>query len=348
MLLLAESYLHRLDPVAIPLRLPFMDGIRWYGLAYAAGFLIAWLIVRWMARSRRSPLRPAQVGDLMTWVILGVLLGGRLGYCLFYEPRLLIEFTGAFPYWQFLAIFRGGMASHGGVIGVIVACWLFGARRRLSVLNLLDIAAFCCPPGLFLGRIANFVNGELWGRPLPPHRHASPPWWSIKYPEEITHAGFPHLDKLEPLRSTVGGDQRFLDNVVEAARAGNAEVIETITPLLTPYYPSQIIQALTDGPLLMLILVAVWWKPRRPGVVGSWFLLSYGVMRVASEFVRQPDAGVAVWGGLSRGQWLSVLMAAAGVVCLWIASRRRVDKLPGLAPLQARAATAAGPVREQV
>ena len=116
--LLAEAYLHRLDPFAVEFpaswqNLPFVpEGIRWYGLAYLAGFIIAWLFIRWLARTGRSPIPERAVGDLMIYLVIGVLVGGRLGYCLFYDPHLLIEFEKTFPFWGLLGIHRGGMASH--------------------------------------------------------------------------------------------------------------------------------------------------------------------------------------------------------------------------------------------
>ncbi|MCH8151134.1 MAG: prolipoprotein diacylglyceryl transferase [Planctomycetes bacterium] len=341
---LAEAYLHRLDPFAIEFpaswqALPFIpDGIRWYGLAYLAGFGIAWLLIRRLAGSGRSTIPANAVGDLMIYVILGVLVGGRLGYVLFYDQPLLWDFSTQFPFWGLLAINRGGMASHGGILGVIIACWLFGRRHRISSLHLVDVGAFAALPGLFLGRLANFVNAELWGRALPGKMQADPPWWSVKYPEEILNPDFPHLQALEGLRQIVPGDETFYRNIIEAARVGNAQVTETLTPLLTAYYPSQILQALTDGPVLMGFLALLWWRPRKPGVIGAWFLIGYGVMRIVTELFRQPDEGVPVLatalGDVSRGQMLSLLMVAVGIVGLIVCARRQVDPIGGLMKLR--------------
>ena len=135
--ILAESYLHRLDPFAIQFGNGF--GIRWYGLAYAVGFVIAWLILRWFARTNRSPLEPQQAGDFMFTAIIGVLVGGRLGYVLFYAPHLLVDFRATLPFWGIFAINDGGMASHGGIIGVILACLWFARRRGVSMLHLMDM-----------------------------------------------------------------------------------------------------------------------------------------------------------------------------------------------------------------
>jgi phosphatidylglycerol:prolipoprotein diacylglycerol transferase len=331
---LAESYLHRIDPFAIQFTDTF--GVRWYGLSYAVGFLVGWFMIRWIVHHRPSPLTRPGVSDLFFYLIVGVLVGGRLGYAVFYEPHLITGFTSTVPFWDLFAISKGGMASHGGMIGVIIACILFARRRKISSLHLFDLTAVACSPGLFFGRIANFINGELWGRPLPDSMHANPPAWSVKYPEEIyiwLKEGDQRILAVEDqLLSVIGGDETFYRNVVDAAKAGDQQVIDVLTPLLTPYWPSQLFQALTDGPLLLGFLLLIWLKPRKPGVIGAWFLIWYGALRIASEVFRQPDEGVAVILGLSRGQLLSVLMILAGAVSLWIVARRDTEKLGGVLP----------------
>lgn len=329
--MLAAAYIHRLDPFAIQFTETF--GLRWYGLSYAVGFLVAWLIALWFARTKRSPISVVAAGDLMYYIIGGVLIGGRVGYAVFYQPSLF-GFSGDFPFWGLLAIWDGGMASHGGLIGVIVACSLFAARYRVPRLHLFDVAAVMCPPGLAFGRLANFVNGELWGRALPAVRQANPPWWSVKYPEEIAlwrpPADVNKLDQLETLRATIGGDATFVASVIDAVRDGNAQVTAVIQPLLTAYYPSQLLQALAEGPVLFFSLALIWLRPRKPGVIGAWWLLIYGVLRVLTETVREPDIGVALTFGLSRGQTLSAVMILAGAVILFLCARRKVEPMGGL------------------
>src|SRR5439155_21253070 len=127
-------------------------GIRWYGLAYATGFVLGWMLVRWMAATRRCAVPAKSVGDLVMYVIFGVLLGGRLGYAFFYDQALFLGFDRSFPWWHLLEINKGGMASHGGMIGVIIACWLFARKHALPFGHIFDIAAIGCPPGLFFGR----------------------------------------------------------------------------------------------------------------------------------------------------------------------------------------------------
>jgi phosphatidylglycerol:prolipoprotein diacylglycerol transferase len=150
--------------------------LRWYALAYIIGIVIGWRLVVMTVKSARlwpddSPaLTPTQIEDMLTWIILGVLLGGRLGYVFFYQPGVYLENPASI-----LAIWQGGMAFHGGMLGVIVAAWLYTGRHRINRLSAADAIALGVPPGLLLGRVANFINAELWGRPtdLP---------WGVAFP----------------------------------------------------------------------------------------------------------------------------------------------------------------------
>ena len=145
--------------------------LRWYALAYIAGLLIGWrIVVALMRRAHlwpagRAPMSPEAVEGLLTWVILGVILGGRIGFVLFYQPGYYLANPALI-----LRIWEGGMAFHGGLVGVIIAAWVFCQRQGVPMLQAADAMALATPPGLFLGRIANFINAELWGRP------SSMPW----------------------------------------------------------------------------------------------------------------------------------------------------------------------------
>ncbi len=160
----------------------FDFALRWYALAYIIGIIIGWrLVLRaiktpalWPANT--SPLRPAQIEDLLTWVILGVILGGRLGYVLFYSPSFYLSNPS-----EILKIWQGGMSFHGGLIGVALAGWIFASRHNLSKRSIADVMALGVPPGLLLGRVANFINAELWGRPtdLP---------WGVIFPGQAAQA----------------------------------------------------------------------------------------------------------------------------------------------------------------
>jgi phosphatidylglycerol:prolipoprotein diacylglycerol transferase len=153
-----------IDPVAISIG-PL--AIRWYALAYVVGLLGGWFLARRMAARADlwAPVRqpkPIDIDDLIVWVALGVVLGGRIGYVLFYNFGSYLSNP-----LEMLAVWRGGMSFHGGFIGAVLAIVLFARSRSLNPLAMLDMAAVVTPIGLFFGRIANFINGELWGRPAP-------------------------------------------------------------------------------------------------------------------------------------------------------------------------------------
>ncbi len=144
----------------------FTLALRWYALAYIAGIIIGWrLILRALKAPTlwpddKSPMSPSQLEDLLTWIIIGVIVGGRLGFVLFYQPAFFFANPAQIP-----QVWQGGMSFHGGFIGVILAVWMFTRRHGLPTASIADALAFATPVGLMLGRIANFTNAELWGRP---------------------------------------------------------------------------------------------------------------------------------------------------------------------------------------
>ena len=146
-----------IDPIAISLG-PL--AIRWYSLAYIGGLLLAWWYCRWLTTRPPREVSKEAFDDFLLWATLGIILGGRLGYVLFYKPGFYL----ANPQ-EILMVWQGGMSFHGGLLGVAVAEIAFARRRGIRLLALTDIVAVAAPIGLFLGRIANFVNGELFGRP---------------------------------------------------------------------------------------------------------------------------------------------------------------------------------------
>ena len=171
--------------------------LRWYALAYIVGIVIGWRLVVALVRrpalwpAGRAPMQPAQVEDLLTWVILGIVLGGRLGFVLFYQPGYYMQNP-----WEIPAIWQGGMAFHGGLLGVVLAVWLYTRQHGIAPLSAADCLAIATPPGIMLGRLANFVNGELWGRPW------DGPWAMIfptdplqvpRHPSQLYEAGLEGL-----------------------------------------------------------------------------------------------------------------------------------------------------------
>ncbi|WP_045387015.1 prolipoprotein diacylglyceryl transferase [Falsirhodobacter sp. alg1] len=160
----------------------FSFSLRWYALAYITGLLLGWwLVLRLIRRTElwpagTPPMQAEQVERLLTWVILGVVLGGRLGFVLFYEPAYYFANPQLIP-----AVWEGGMSFHGGLLGVITASWIFCTREGIPRLSAADLICAATPPGLLFGRLANFVNAELWGRPtdLP---------WGVAFPGEAAQA----------------------------------------------------------------------------------------------------------------------------------------------------------------
>jgi phosphatidylglycerol:prolipoprotein diacylglycerol transferase len=147
------------DPVIVQIG-PF--GIRWYALAYITGLVLGWRLLRYLVRQSPAVATPLQADDFLTWATLGVVLGGRLGYVLFYQPSVYLAHPAVI-----LAVWEGGMSFHGGALGVTIAILWFCRRNAVPLLGFADRVAVCVPIGLGLGRIANFINGELWGRPAP-------------------------------------------------------------------------------------------------------------------------------------------------------------------------------------
>ena len=176
-----------IDPVAISIG-PL--AIRWYALAYICGIVIGWIYARALIRSEKlwggpAPIAPVQLDDFILWVTIGIILGGRTGYVLFYNPAFFIEHPAAI-----LKLWEGGMSFHGGFLGCVAAVMLFAIKNKISILSLGDITTAVAPIGILLGRLANFIKGELWGR----EADASVPWRMI-FPDDPSHL-FRHPSQL--------------------------------------------------------------------------------------------------------------------------------------------------------
>ena len=268
--------------------------LRWYALAYIVGIVIAWrLAVGALQRpalwpEQRPPMKPAQVEDLLTWIILGVILGGRLGYVMFYQPGYYLQNPA-----EVIRIWQGGMAFHGGLLGVIFATWIYALRHNIPRLQIADLVAHTVPPGLLLGRLANFNNAELWGR-------ATELPWGVAFPGQAAQACGQALGEI---------CARHPSQLYEA-----------------------VLEGLLLGAVLLWLAYRKG-ALRLPGYVTGVFLAGYGAARFAVEFVRQPDAqfvtennplGLAfhIGGyGLTMGQILSLPMIAIGVVLILRAQR---------------------------
>ncbi len=340
------AYVHDLDPFLWQISGEF--GVRWYGLSYLVGFFLSYLIISWIAQRQRAGMTPHLVSEFITYGAIGALVGGRLGYCLFYQPDLFLKFKSGFPFWGVLAVNEGGMASHGGMIGVVIACLLFSKRFGIHIQYLFDLVAMGSPLGLMMGRIANFINGELVGRPA--HEGFA---FAVKFPQDIftwPRYEFSKLSLLSPVVEKIqitslqwetwlaeyqtNADARdkiysALAQIVEAIQNGHIEVKNALAPFLMNRHPSQLYAAFSEGLFVFVILFFFWRRPRKPGTVGALFFILYACSRIFNEYFRLPDAHIGLMGGLSRGQWLSIAMLLVGLVFFTIWSRSNSLAIPG-------------------
>jgi phosphatidylglycerol:prolipoprotein diacylglycerol transferase len=230
-----------------------------------------------------------QLDDLVLWITLGIILGGRFGYALFYRPELYGQLFTGDGWGERLELFQlwtGGMSFHGGFLGVVIALAVYGTRNRINLLSLGDAIAPVVPIGIFFGRMANFINGELWGRPTDVP-------WAIRFCNDRI---------LETYGRCPAGD--------------------------IPRHPSQLYEAGLEGIALFAVLSLAIWKWRmlkRPGFIVGLFLAGYGVARALLENTRQPDAGLENLPlGLTMGMYLSIPMILVGVWLIWRALKTPV------------------------
>lgn len=341
-----NSWVHDLNPFL--LRISGEFGIRWYGLAYLTGFVLCGLFMTWMAKNKKTPLTVEQASDFLTYIILGVMLGGRLGYITFYSPETFTDFRSEFPFWGVLAVWEGGMASHGGFLGVVIATYLFAKKHKINYFHLQDLTVYGAALGIFFGRIANFINGELMGKTCDPAFK-----FAVKFPQDIlTWINYTpeRLKSLNKVAEAMGKSSDFslwMDNIgankarlfnfahqiIAETQNHNQAVIEALRPVLDPRHPSQLYAAVTEGLIPVIALTLFWKKPRRPGMVASLFLIFYSMGRIFNEIFRQPDAHIADLSqqplGISRGQFISLFFLVFGVVIFIYLSRQKSKPMGG-------------------
>jgi phosphatidylglycerol:prolipoprotein diacylglycerol transferase len=254
------------DPVILQVG-PF--AIRWYALAYITSLVLGWRLVRRFAQAAPPVATPLQVDDFLTWATLGVVLGGRLGYVLFYQPTVYFSHPA-----MILAVWEGGMSFHGGMLGVAIAIIVFCRRNGIALLGFADRIAVVAPIGLGLGRVANFINGELWGRP-------APAWlpWAMEFPRAPDCPAFPAICVA-----------RHPSQLYEA-------LMEGVVLFAVMFALSR-----REG------------LRQRFGTLTGIFLVGYAIARIIGEYFREPDAFLGFLAfGTTMGQILSVPMALVGL-----------------------------------
>ena len=273
--------LHQIDPIALSLG-PFK--VHWYGVMYLLAFGTAWWLgQRRIVQGRLPGVDANAFSDLLFYGMLGVVLGGRLGYVLFYalgevlrDPLMVVR------------VWDGGMSFHGGLVGVLAASWLWSRRQGLHFFDTMDFVAPLVPAGLGFGRLGNYIGGELWGK----YTGAG---WGVVFP-----SGLPaQFQGLDPAALKAQFDAGALDALAR--------------------HPSQLYQAVLEGAVMFC---ALWWfsRRRRPRyAVSGMFALLYGCFRFLVELVRVPDPqlGYLAFGWLTMGQVLSLPLVALGLFLLW-------------------------------
>lgn len=271
-------YFHDIDPIAISLG---PVAIHWYGLMYVLGGLFAWWLGKRRLAAGRLPVTYEQFSDLIFYAMIGVIVGGRLGYMLFYGGKQII----ADPV-SLLRVWEGGMSFHGGLLGVMAACWLWSRRNAVHFFDTMDFVAPLVPIGLGFGRLGNFIGAELWGgkTDLP---------WGVIFPRTLEHLGKSHQELLSMYHA---------GQLNHEAR-----------------HPSQLYEMLLEGVLLFVVLWLYSARPRPRYAVSGLFALIYGLFRFSVEFVREPDAqlGYLAFGWVTMGQILSLPLILIGLYLLW-------------------------------
>jgi phosphatidylglycerol:prolipoprotein diacylglycerol transferase len=299
--------------------------LRWYGLAYLAGFLGGYLLLKRLAEKKLWVLPPEKTADFIAAAaLLGVFVGGRLGYVLFYQiPRegwssVVEDPLGIFKVWE------GGMASHGGILGLVIFTFFYARKHKVSWTGLGDGLCVVAPLGLMCGRIANFINGELYGRIA----HGVP--WAVKFPNALIDKSAPEaenfnlalqsaIDVHPPLTESIyqlsnqnpqGVDNFYYFQQLAVANRESDAVNQAIGQYLEPRHPSQLYEAFLEGGLLFGILWFVRIRfPHAPnGLLTGLFFGLYATFRIFAEQYREPDAAWVIDGVLTQGQFLSIFM----------------------------------------
>ena len=320
------TYIHDLDPIIVDIPGTPL-ALRWYGLAYVAGFILGYMVLLALSKRGLYTVKPDKLGDFITSVcILGVLLGGRLGEFFFYWlPENGFSGLCSDPLWV-LRVWEGGMASHGGILGVLLVALWYAWKNKHPMLAVCDGLAIVAPIGLFFGRVANFINGELYGR-------VTDSALAVKFPQELFE--LPVQDRIQaladveqklgaPIASFAHENEGGFDTLLRLCRENDA-VREALGAHLNGRYPSQLFEAAGEGLAIFLVLITLrlTLKNARSGIFSAIFCFMYAAARITCECFKQPDA--AVWHGITEGQLLSLGVVAMGIAFLIGALRSKPD-----------------------
>ena len=277
------TYPH-INPIAVSIGPIFGLGplrVHWYGIMYLIGFVAAWWLARYRARRPGSTWTTLDIDDLIFYCAIGVIVGGRLGWCIVYGHDVIAEsWLNVFHIWD------GGMAFHGGLTGVIIATLVFARVKHKNFADVMDFVAPLPGIGLMAGRIGNFINGELWGKPgsvswamIFPNARSADVDWATTHPQ------------WQAVLTQFGG---------------------------LPRHPSQLYEMLLEGVVMFTVLFVVSIKPRPRYLISGLFALLYGCFRFGVEFVRVPDPqlGYLAWGWLTMGQIQSLPLVLIGLVLI--------------------------------
>jgi len=286
-------FLHTLSPFLWEIRPGF--GLRWYGLSYVLAFICGYRLYRWLSERGYSQIPPDQVSDFITWAaFFGVLLGGRIGWIIFYG----LTQTHEHWYW-FLEVWRGGMASHGGILGLVFFTLWYSRRHHYSWTSIGDSLCVVAPVGLFFVRCANFINGELYG-------HITKVPWAVQFSSELRDDA--------DLLIQAGGHPEIpddADRIIDLARH-DPSVADRLHAILPPRHASQLYEAFLEGIVLFTILWLLRTRTRVPrGVITGAFFICYALLRIIGEVFRVPDPAWQV-GAFSAGQFLSLFLILIG------------------------------------
>ncbi len=299
-------YVHDLSPFLLRFNENF--GVRWYGLAYVLAFLLGILVVRDLSRRGFCDIPVDRVSDfIIGGAIFGVLLGGRLGYMLFYDlsnfltnPLVIIR------------VWDGGMSAHGGIIGLMLYTLWYSKRHKVAWRNIGDNLVVAAPLGLLLGRLANFINGELYGR-------VTSVSWGMQFPKELLEPSTRPEMVQQAIQEAYAINPDWTNVPVIIENVGHSPALrDKLAGVLSVRHPSQFYEAFLEGALLFAILWVLRTKFKlRNGILTGAFFIGYAILRSISELFREPDAPLT--GPFTRGQFLSFFLIVIGLA-FWLSA----------------------------